>query len=209
MSSVFGKQARVREDIDEMMMAMRSDEFRATEKGVIAALKKCKGPISSIGFGTHYRESGYILAEWSIDIPSEQTCYPGGAGAQVLYSVGHCYGYTLRQASPSPATVRPNVKQLNMPWNTQSDLGSGETTQGVPLAPRNFGNGLSSPGLHLVNPVVHPANAEFPEVGRSLETLTLTFQGSCSRKDGLNPPDFGDSPAHTNLHRSDRAIFPC
>ena len=181
MSGVFGKHARVREDIDEMMMAMRSYELRATEMGITAALKKCRGPISSMGSGAHCRESGYVLAEWR----------------------------TLRQASPSPATVRPNVKQRNTPWNTQLDLGSGEATQGVPLAPRNFGNGLSSPGLHSVNPVVHPANAEFPEVGRLLETLTLTFQGSCSRKDGLNPLDFGDSSAHTNLHRSDRAIFPC
>ena len=102
MSGVFGKHARVREDVDEMMMAMRSYELRATEMGITAALKKCRGPISSMGSGAHCRESGYVLAEWSTDVPSEQTCHPEDAGAQVLPPVGHCYGYTLRQASPFP-----------------------------------------------------------------------------------------------------------
>ena len=80
-----------------------------------------------------------------------------------------------------PATVRPNVKsRFNTPWKTRSDLsasGSGRFLQGVPLASRSFGDGLSEPdsgfkGLELLgNPTLStlerssPMNAEFRESG--------------------------------------------
>ena len=194
------------DDFEDEMLTMRCSDLRATGNGISVALHS-EGPSSSVD-DIRGHESGYTAGQ-SDEVPSEHACGPEGTGTQVLPPAGILSDETLRQPTSFPTTVRPNVKQLNMPWETQPvffELGSGKAPQGVSLAPRDFGNGLSTPGSHFANPTTRPYNAEFPELGRSLEIPNWNSRVSCSPEDGLNSPIFGGSSEHTKLHESSRAI---
>ena len=87
----------------------------------------------------------------------------------------------------SPAMVRPNVNQFNMPWKTQR-LGSGEQLQGVSLAPWIL-------------------KTEFLENGRSGEALFPSRLISGGFKMGEIPRNFGAPVAHTKFHKDDHSHF--
>ena len=113
----------------------------------------------------------------------------------------HMVGHEKESATPifsSPATVRPNVKQINMPWKTQHDFfvsGSGEPQQGVSLASRALGEEGA------------PSNAEFLKVVRSKGVSIPIPQVSCSDRVDFNPPDFAGLPQAHRISGRRRSHF--